>query len=145
MNDWYTDAVKRALEVVPVEWVGLQRIRKRLRCDEGDGDDMFYEDWYVPGADKWVPVGNSSSTDPHTAQALIEKAFREWLDAKTDGNSVSGSYEKSWNFWTYRDGESVFLARAEPSYLEAQATAVLFVEAKHNLTPGRSCGIIQTE
>ena len=126
MNDWYTDAVKQALEIVPVEWeeaaiestaLKYRLVKRRL--------------FAVESQYKWSQTfGQWRTITFYEAQALIDKAFREWLDEKTADALAWGFYEGLWAAWSSRFGESTFLAQDEPTYTELLAKAVLELDKR---------------
>jgi len=74
MNDWYTDEVKAALEIVPVEWaLDGNKYRIDYACGgwEKSRASVYGDDWR-----------NWGGRDDCEAKALVEKAFREWLEER---------------------------------------------------------------
>ena len=80
-----TDDLRRALEIVPVEWEGSYKRRRLVFHDRMGWNEQMKVDY------DWVAVGG---VHDHEAEALIEKALREWLEAKgvyvRPGQTVGG-------------------------------------------------------
>jgi len=79
MSDWYTDTVKAALEIVPVEWEGSLLIKKKVYMRLVKYKDVWGTKFRDSPSDE-LYGGQAIST--HQAQALTEKALREHLDAR---------------------------------------------------------------
>jgi len=105
MNDWYTPEVKAALDIVPVEWVRDSGVKKRL-CTEPFL--TTFKTQYLNIQGEWISSGGQFC--PAVALALIEKAFREWLEAR--------DYILYWDSYM---GET---------YVQTMANAVLHAEPK---------------
>jgi len=125
MSDWYTDEVKAALEIAPVEWASNSDPKTRLRMS-GEGGVLWLEiNALSEGSadeDDWREL---DGYDDFEAQSLIEKALREWLEAKAKEMGVGLSIE-------WRVGQVVFYFGGKDvwrdnAYLPALAAAVLAV------------------
>jgi len=87
MNKWRTDEVKAAMKIAPVKLKGGKYgAGGELAHLHLSGDGITWA-WYsrgplVDGIQHWH---SRREVLEQEAKALIEKAFREWLDAKTDG------------------------------------------------------------
>ncbi len=125
MSDWYTPELEKALKIVPVEWDDPRDNHWRFL---GERDGVLFAGFSGYGEASTWECGRELGD--FEAQALIEKALREWLMSHAGGHSVSGAYNGHWLAWSY-DGvcETVDLSD-EPTHIAALAAAVLTVHGE---------------
>jgi len=132
MSDWYTDAVKQALEIVPVEWYDKAGAKYRAKYStENNRNGGWRRQAHLLSfaGGHWEGLLYDRLTG-YEALALVEKAFREWLDEKTADALAWGFYEGLWAVWISRFGKSTFFAEDEPTYTELLAKAVLELDKR---------------
>ena len=126
MSEWYTEDVQKALEIIGgVEWERDSTYTERI-CHR-------YGKWVVQrrpvGSEAWETLGFGVT---YICHALIEKALREWLEARgvavVYSNACDREMDAAGNYWHIEPTHSGGDCCHYDTYLAALAAAVLAVE-----------------